>query len=36
MLDGPDAVEAETVGEFDLIERVFVQLVLIVGPPWPG
>ena len=36
VFDRPDAVEAEAVGELDLIERVLVQLVLVVGPPWPG
>ena len=36
VLDGPDAVEAESIGKFDLIERVLVQLVLVIGPPWSG
>ncbi len=33
MLDLPDVVEAELVGELDLVERVLHQLVLGVGIP---
>jgi hypothetical protein len=36
MLDGPDAVDPDPVGEFYLLQRVGQQLVLVIGPPGPG
>ena len=36
VLDLPHVVEAEAVGELDLVERVLQQLVLVVGPPRSG
>jgi len=35
VLDLPEVVEAEPVGELDLLQRVLQQAVLVVGRPRP-
>jgi hypothetical protein len=35
VLDFPGVVDAELVGEFDLIERLLKQPVLVAFVPWP-
>src|SRR5579862_6614005 len=34
MLDLPGIVVAEPVGQFDLVERVMIELPFVVRPPW--
>ena len=36
VFDLPDVVEAQSVGQLDLVEGVLEQLVLVALFPWPG
>ncbi len=35
VLDLPEVVDAETVGQLDLLQGVLQQAVLVIGPPRP-